>query len=192
MSPLHYYHSTKAFSRSCNFPAAFVSPSTLTARGYRTIFCLCGAYILTAAEFSPCPWPCHPGRAIIPMSSASPNYPHPGGETPTFAARSLNVLLDHGSLLGSILSIAMIAVVMLLVFSRLLFHPLARVPGPPLAALSTWYGFYYDVIRGGIYVKHVEEIHARHSTAEQGRFAEGRLTATRIAYRSCRSKPRSC
>ncbi|KAL3477782.1 cytochrome P450 [Aspergillus californicus] len=82
--------------------------------------------------------------------------------TPALPARSLDFLLDYG--LGSILSVVLVVVVTQLVFSRLLFHPLASVPGPPLAALSSWYGFYYDVIRGGVYVKRVEDIHTRYKS----------------------------
>ena len=29
------------------------------------------------------------------------------------------------------------------------FHPLAKIPGPRLAALTTWYEFYWNVIQDG-------------------------------------------
>ncbi len=46
-----------------------------------------------------------------------------------------------------------------LVLYRLLLSPLARFPGPKLAALTLWYEFYYDVIRGGQYGRKIAELH---------------------------------
>jgi hypothetical protein len=46
--------------------------------------------------------------------------------------------------------------------SRLLFSPLARFPGPKLAALSNWYEFYYDVILQGRFTAHIQELHRRY------------------------------
>jgi hypothetical protein len=42
---------------------------------------------------------------------------------------------------------------------RLFFSPIAQIPGPKLAALTSWYEFYYDVIRGGQFVWHIQELH---------------------------------
>lgn len=45
---------------------------------------------------------------------------------------------------------------------RLYFSPIARFPGPKLAALSFWYEFYYDVVCGGRYWVKIIELHDRY------------------------------
>ena len=45
---------------------------------------------------------------------------------------------------------------------RLYFHPLTHIPGPKLAALTWWYEFYFDVVRQGRYVFHIQELHERY------------------------------
>lgn len=46
-----------------------------------------------------------------------------------------------------------------LVVARLLLSPLARFPGPKLAALSNWYEFYYDVLQQGHFTTHIQKLH---------------------------------
>ncbi|KAI0877415.1 cytochrome P450 [Hypoxylon argillaceum] len=38
-------------------------------------------------------------------------------------------------------------------------HPLAKIPGPRLAAISYWYEVYYDVVLGGQYFKRIRDMH---------------------------------
>ncbi|OAL53530.1 cytochrome P450 [Pyrenochaeta sp. DS3sAY3a] len=45
---------------------------------------------------------------------------------------------------------------------RLWFSPLAHIPGPKLAALTSWYCAYHDVIRGGQYIWVVEDMHRKY------------------------------
>ncbi|KAI5927642.1 cytochrome P450 [Camillea tinctor] len=45
------------------------------------------------------------------------------------------------------------------VFYRLFLHPLARFPGPRLAAISRWYEGYYDIVQGGKYTSKIAELH---------------------------------
>ena len=45
---------------------------------------------------------------------------------------------------------------------RLYFHPLAKFPGPKLAALTRWYEFYYDIIHRGCFIWKLQELHDRY------------------------------
>lgn len=47
---------------------------------------------------------------------------------------------------------------------RLYFHPLRNFPGPKLAAVSTWYEFYYDYLRNpnGKLAMHVLDLHQQY------------------------------
>jgi hypothetical protein len=42
---------------------------------------------------------------------------------------------------------------------RLYLGPLARFPGPKLAALTNWYEFYYDVVRQGEFTWQIQKLH---------------------------------
>ncbi|CAI6227143.1 unnamed protein product [Periconia digitata] len=46
-----------------------------------------------------------------------------------------------------------------LAFYRLFLHPLARFPGPKLAAITRWYEAYYDLILDGQYTFKIAELH---------------------------------
>lgn len=45
---------------------------------------------------------------------------------------------------------------------RLFFSSLAKIPGPKLAALTSWYEFYYDVVQPGQYVWKIKNLHAKY------------------------------
>ena len=49
-----------------------------------------------------------------------------------------------------------------LAISRLYLSPLAKFPGPKLAALTLWYEFYYDVIKGGKYTWEIGRMHEKY------------------------------
>jgi cytochrome P450 len=45
---------------------------------------------------------------------------------------------------------------------RLFCHPLARFPGPKLAAVTSRYEIYFDVIRDGSFIWEIERLHAKY------------------------------
>ena len=49
---------------------------------------------------------------------------------------------------------------------RLYLSPVAKFPGRKLAALTFWYEFYFDVVRGGAYVWEIKKMHE-----EYGKFS---------------------
>lgn len=49
-----------------------------------------------------------------------------------------------------------------LIVYRIYFHPLAKIPGPKLAAATTWYEFYYNVIGNGIFCWEIKRMHDKY------------------------------
>jgi hypothetical protein len=49
---------------------------------------------------------------------------------------------------------------------RLYFSPLAKLPGPKLAALSKWYEFYYEVLLKGHFTFQIQELHKKYGERE--------------------------
>ncbi|KIX09391.1 uncharacterized protein Z518_00470 [Rhinocladiella mackenziei CBS 650.93] len=58
-----------------------------------------------------------------------------------------------------LLAAAFFAYLVLLAVYRLYCSPIAKFPGPKLAALTRWYEFYYDVILRGQFTFHIAELH---------------------------------
>lgn len=51
-----------------------------------------------------------------------------------------------------------------LIIYRLFFHPLAKFPGPKIAAVTRYYEAYYDVIQNGQYTFKIAELHKEYGT----------------------------
>lgn len=49
---------------------------------------------------------------------------------------------------------------------RLYLSPIAKFPGPKLAALTRWYEFYYEVVLKGQFSVHITELHKVYGRAE--------------------------
>jgi hypothetical protein len=64
------------------------------------------------------------------------------------------------------ISFLSIGYVVSLVFYRQFLSPLAKVPGPRLAALSFWYERYYDVIKRGRYVFKIKDLHDQYGMSQ--------------------------
>ncbi|KAJ0273931.1 hypothetical protein COL940_009626 [Colletotrichum noveboracense] len=51
-----------------------------------------------------------------------------------------------------------------LLFYRLFFHPLRKIPGPWYAAATSWYEFYYDVVLDGQLVRQYPILHEKYDS----------------------------
>lgn len=45
---------------------------------------------------------------------------------------------------------------------NIFFHPLSHIPGPRLAAMGSFYEFYFDVIKDGTYLWEIEKMHEQY------------------------------
>ncbi|KAI1382876.1 cytochrome P450 family protein [Hypoxylon trugodes] len=60
---------------------------------------------------------------------------------------------------GVATAILLVSYILSIAFYRLFLSPLAKIPGPKLAALTYWYECYYDVFRPAQYVFKIKELH---------------------------------
>jgi hypothetical protein len=64
--------------------------------------------------------------------------------------------------LSSLAGVALVAYIVSGVFYRLYRSPIAKFPGPKLAAATLWYEFYYDNILKGQYTFKIMELHKQY------------------------------
>jgi hypothetical protein len=82
---------------------------------------------------------------------------------------SIRSLKESSLLTLLILTFALWVVYLLgLAIYRLYLSPLARFPGPRLAALSNWYEFYYDVMLQGNFTFHIHDLHEQYGMSILG------------------------
>jgi hypothetical protein len=87
--------------------------------------------------------------------------------------------------LGNASLAALAAWILYLLFGaiyRLYFHPLAKFPGPKLAALSGWYEFYHDVVQHGLFIWKIQELHDKYGRQPRplGKTSASNLTETHL------------
>ena len=63
-----------------------------------------------------------------------------------------------------LLCIGLLSYFIYIAIQRVYFSPLSHIPGPKIAAATTWYEIYHDVIRRGLYFKKVKEFHKIYGT----------------------------
>lgn len=79
---------------------------------------------------------------------------------------------------GSLLTVLALTISLYLgglVAYRLFLGPLARFPGPKLAALTGWYETYYDCWKRGRYWVEIEQMHKQYGTIQHQLLFEWRL-----------------
>jgi len=58
-------------------------------------------------------------------------------------------------------------------FYRLFLHPLRNFPGPWLAAVTEYYAGYYDLVKGGQLLFHIQQLHVQYGEERSRAFRAG-------------------
>ena len=65
----------------------------------------------------------------------------------------------------------------LVVIRRIYFHPLSDIPGPRLAAATSLYAAYYEVLKDGAFVDHIKQLHLKYGVLQfLSSFIDSKLT----------------
>ncbi|KAF3045052.1 hypothetical protein E8E12_006351 [Didymella heteroderae] len=73
------------------------------------------------------------------------------------AAALAHLIASVGAL--PVLAAALLTYAVALVIYRLYLHPLARFPGPRIAAVTSWYEGYYEIVKNGQYSRKISKLH---------------------------------
>lgn len=58
--------------------------------------------------------------------------------------------------------VALLSYLIVQTIYRLYFHPLSKFPGPKIAAIGRFYEFYFNVIKGGMYIWEIQRMHEKY------------------------------
>ncbi|KAF2014472.1 cytochrome P450 [Aaosphaeria arxii CBS 175.79] len=84
----------------------------------------------------------------------------PGTPSPRIDASPLSLLLSLSP--TAIVAIAFVLYNLGLIFHRLFLHPLAKFPGPKLAAVTSLYEAYYEILLKGQYSRKISQLHDKY------------------------------
>ena len=83
--------------------------------------------------------------------------------------------VPRSTIVWSFVTVSVIYVVLRCVYN-LYFHPLRKIPGPKMAAMCSWYDFYFDIIKGGTYLWQIKKMHDEYGTKSTHTLAACHLT----------------
>ncbi len=78
------------------------------------------------------------------------------------ARNDLQQLLKPSVGLPAIILVSWLSYISVLIIYRLVLSPIAKFPGPKLAALTKWYEFYYEAVLGGKFTFHIQKLHQKY------------------------------
>ncbi|KAH9479251.1 Cytochrome P450 monooxygenase [Psilocybe cubensis] len=79
-----------------------------------------------------------------------------------FASSPDSMFTLHINILSDVAFVALVALTAYYAIKRLHYHPLSKYPGPVLAALTSWYRAYYDIVKDGGWSEHLEYLHSKY------------------------------
>lgn len=88
----------------------------------------------------------------------TPTLASSGSTDRTDMAAALARLIAHVGALP-VLAAALVTYLVALAIYRLHLHPLARFPGPRLAALTSYYEGYFEILKNGHYSRKISKLH---------------------------------
>jgi hypothetical protein len=84
-----------------------------------------------------------------------------GSKMPLLSRLDLGHLPETGTLILYLTCLALGSLTSCSIY-RLWFHPLRKIPGPKLAAVTHLYELYFDAIKGGRYLWEIEKLHEKY------------------------------